>query len=263
MHRFLFFLLPLLVLSPAGRLDAQISDSRILAVKIHYDELQYERAVATGNRLLTGGGDFSPGDLAFLHRYMALANYNLGRQDSSRSHFRSLLSLRPDLRLDPAEVSPKIIEFFDGIRAEMETAQPGTGFTRYVMVEDDRREALWRSALVPGWGQVHKGQWTRGLLVGGLFWGSVAALTWNALEEGDARDAYTAAVFPDDIAARYDDYNGYHRARQWWTVAAVSLWALNAVDAGWGPRSTPRLDRDGLSLSLQWTVRRPPVLSTR
>ena len=79
----------------------------------------------------------------------------------------------------------------------------------------------------------------------------------------DARDAYTAAVFPDDIAARYDDYNGYHRARQWWTVAAVSLWALNAVDAGWGPRGMPRLERDGLSLSLRWTVRRPPLLSTR
>jgi tetratricopeptide (TPR) repeat protein len=53
-------------------------------------------------------------------RLLGLAEFQLGDRAAARAAFVSLLTVDPDYALDPFLVPPRIVEFFDGIKAEAE-----------------------------------------------------------------------------------------------------------------------------------------------
>ncbi len=217
------------------------NDSPGQQVKERYDRVEFREAIALGNRLLAGR-HLSPDDLALVHQYLGFAHFNLGNLDSARVHFLSLLSLQPDIRFDPAETSPKIITFFDQLRVEslaVPAKESPFAFTRYVLVPDLRAGAAWRSAILPGWGQLHKGQKMRALLLGGVFWVGLAGTAVALLQESDTRDRYLDATDPGEIARRYDRYNRWFKARRILTVTTAGFWLLNVLDASWSDYPRP------------------------
>lgn len=228
---------------------AGTNDSPGRQVKERYDRVEFREAIALGNRLLAENR-LSPGDLALVHQYLGFAHFNLGNIDSARVHFLSLLSLQPDIRFDPAETSPKIINFFNQLRAENLAAPPketAAVFTRYVLVPDLRAGAAWRSAILPGWGQLHKGQKIRALLLGGVFWVGLAGTAAALQQESDTRNRYVNATDPAEITRRYDSYNRWFKTRRILTVTTAGLWLLNVLDASWSgyPRPAVTASRTG------------------
>lgn len=214
----------------------QTSNPRVLKVKQLYDAVNFQKAIAIGDSLLQFGTNFSPEDLALLHQYVAFSYFNTGKMDSARVHFLSLLSLKPEIRFDTAETSPKIIEYFEQLRTDYSTLTPNSrlpAFTKYVISKDRRPSAAWRSAILPGWGQFYKGQKTRGILLGGAFWGSLAATAVAVIKENDLRDKYEAETDPTAIARRYDTFNSWFKTRRALTAATIGFWLLNVVDASW------------------------------
>lgn len=248
------FLLLLVLFSP---MFGQINDTEVFRTRIFYDNGDFNRALENGRDLLSSGRQLSPESLAFLHQYMALAFYNTGAQDSSRTHFLSLLSIRPDFEPDPVEVSPKIIEFFQQVKADFSASDSGENqsFTRYLYVEDVRVSAAWRSVLLPGWGQLHKQQKTRGLILGSAFWGTLAVTGYAWMQERDRKQSYEDAVGPENITTAYDDYNKWYRARRGLTIATAALWAIIVADANWSkyPRPALSVDRQG-TLEMQIAI---------
>ena len=214
----------------------QTSNSRVLKVKQLYDAVNFQKAIATGDSLLQSGTNFFPDDLALLHQYVAFSYFNTGKMDSARVHFLSLLSLEPKIRFDTAETSPKIIEYFEQLRTDYSTLTPNSrlpAFTKYVISKDRRPRAAWRSAVLPGWGQFYKGQKTRGILLGGAFWGSLAATAVAVIKENDLRDKYEAETDPTAIARRYGTFNSWFKTRRALTAATIGFWLLSVVDASW------------------------------
>ncbi len=238
---FKIHLLLIFLISPAF---CQISNPQVLKVIQLYDSVNFHKAITTGDSLLQSGKNFSPDDLALLQQYVAFSYFNIGKVDSARTHFLSLLSLKPKIRFDPAETSPKIIEYFEQLRKDYSALTPNNQqpvFTKYVISADLRPHAAWRSAVLPGWGQFYKGQKTRGILLGGAFWGSLAATTVAVLKENDRKDKYEAATDPTEISRRFDTYNTWFKTRRVLTVATVGLWLINVVDASWTTYAQPEI----------------------
>ncbi|RMG61493.1 MAG: hypothetical protein D6715_13545, partial [Calditrichaeota bacterium] len=183
-----------------------------------YRALQFEQVVERGRALLQSERNLTLDQLKQIHQFMALSFYTLGQVDSARSHFLSLLSLDPQFELDPVTVSPKIIAFFEELKARWAarvTAQPTDApFVRYVVVRDPRVDALWRSAIFPGWGQRFKGQKHRGLLFSSAFLvtGLATGVSW--VLEKQAHDDYLASTDPQAIESNYRDYNRWYKRRR-------------------------------------------------
>lgn len=253
-----FLLLPLLL---CKNLFAQTAPNPAELVKQLYENVEFESAIAKGNELLKlPGSSLSPDELAVVHRYMAFSFFNLGDQDSARVHFLSLLSLQPDLELNPAETSPKIIDFFQQLREEFRSISQQDNdrmFTKYVIAEDLRPGAALRSAVIPGWGQLRKGQRGRAAVLGGGFWAGLIATGAAYSKSQSLKDDYVAARDPAEISRLYDDYNSWHKTRQALTLATAIFWVINVVDAGWSnyPKPAFRASNSVVELSLSIPLR--------
>lgn len=102
-----------------------------------------------------------------------------------------------------------------------------------------------RSAIVPGWGQIHTGQRTKGMLFLAAEAAAVAGVLWADAKRDDAQTLYTEARLEylsadqaDEIEAAYIDMRSafneldrWHETRKRWAYAAAAVWLANVVDA--------------------------------
>jgi hypothetical protein len=67
-------------------------------------------------------GSLSEGGTALLvtaHEFRARVQFNLGNTERAGDSFRALITLRPGHNLDQATISPKVVEFFKKVKAQM------------------------------------------------------------------------------------------------------------------------------------------------
>lgn len=219
----------LLVLQTVGRSQSQ--QPAASEVQRAYEALRFEEAAKLGRAALAQPNSYTPAELVQLHLVMAYLEFIAERKTESRQHFESALSIQPDLKLDSLLVSPTIVRYFEHVKNEFRVGLTSrTASTKYVLVEDQRFNALKRSLLLPGWGQRHLQQRQRGLLYTlGFIAALGAGLTFHVLQE-QAHDEYLRATDPDDVAAKFDVYNQHYRMRNLSFAVAGSVWAVNVLD---------------------------------
>jgi tetratricopeptide (TPR) repeat protein len=239
---------------------AQLVNYNAIQVKVLYEALEFDKAIESGQILLKSRQKFTREELATVHQYMALSFYNTGKIDSARSHFLSLLSIQPDFEPDPINVSPKIISFFEQLKNETVTrpTDHAIGYTKYVFLQDLRPGATFRSAVLPGWGQLYKHQKTRGHIIGGVFIASLMATGVSLYLEKDNHNKYLDSTTPASIEANYDTYNSWFKKRKVFTITTISVWAFSILDALWAPYSHSALSirNNEISLSMHIPLRK-------
>lgn len=219
--------------TPAFAQPAGDASGLLGAMRDAYERLDYETAERRAREVLDAYGAFSADQLVEVHTLLGLILYARNEPLEAREQFQAALSLAPSLQLDPLLVSPKTMEFFEGVRTEFE-AEGGAArppVVRYVRVRDPRPAATLRSLVLPGWGQIHKGERVKGWALVGL-WGATAsgAVTAHVFRAA-ARTDYLDATNPDEIAERYDTFNAWHRTRNALALSAAVVWAYAAFDA--------------------------------
>lgn len=223
---------PGMMVQPAG---AQATSPRVAAVWDAYQALDYAAAADSAEAALQRVDQYTPDELAELHTVLGLIAYSEGRTADASSQFQNALSLDPALELDPLYVSPKILDFFATVRAERlqsRAAEPeAAANVRYVIVEDRRVEAALRSMLVPGWGQLHKGERRKGYLLLGTWSAAAAGTVLTYVQRREAADAYEAATTPDEAMRLYDTYNRWYRLHHAARWGLGALWLAGYVDA--------------------------------
>ena len=102
-----------------------------------------------------------------------------------------------------------------------------------------------RSAIVPGWGQIHTGQRAKGVLFLAVEAAAFTGVLWADAKREDAQQDYTEARLEylaadqlDEIEETYlemrkafDELNRWHENRKHWAYAAAAVWLANVVDA--------------------------------
>jgi tetratricopeptide (TPR) repeat protein len=125
---------------------------------------------------------------------------------------------------------------------------------------------LWRSALLPGWGQAYNGQANKAWLLGGATWVSFAGVAGSYVLGSQADASYEAATTAGDAVNRYQTAYDYYVINQTFYVVFGLLYASNILDAALNanaPASAARaampggvqlaLLPDGFLLHKEWT----------
>lgn len=257
-HAFLGILFCLAVSVPAS---AQSDGNAVVeGIRAAYRQFDYEDADRQGRDALRRYSEFTVEELTEIHTILGLVAYNRGDLRESRRQFISALQLSPDLQLDPLLVSPKIVEFFEEIRADLSVGDASLrdAPSRYVLLRDPRPDAAMRSMIAPGWGQFYKGHTTKGWIVSALFGAAAAGAVGAHFKRKDAKDAYESAG-ADVVEDRYRTYNRWHKLRHGLVQGAAVVWWAGYVDAlltdaAFGPDQT-RLALHASPRSLSLAVR--------
>ncbi|MDX1740901.1 MAG: hypothetical protein R3178_06390, partial [Rhodothermales bacterium] len=202
-------------------------------VREAYEKLDFDLALARADSIIRIGERQDPSDLVQVHTIAALVHIARNRPSAAKPHFLSALSIDPDLELNPTIASPQALELFRSAQAEMRSAdsRASPSAITYLRVYDPRPAAAYRSMLVPGWGQIYKGQRKRGYLFMGL-WGATAAGTIAAhIVRHDREQAYLDETDPTQVPSRFDDFNRWHKVRNNLAIGAALTWVVSYLDA--------------------------------
>ncbi|HEX8386840.1 MAG TPA: hypothetical protein VF576_11690 [Rubricoccaceae bacterium] len=235
-----------LALVVGGSASAQPADPDALvrAVREATEQLDYAAAEARARAVLARYEAFSPDQLVEVHTTLGIVLHARNDDVEARRQFESALSIDPAHTLDPVLVSPKTVELFEAVRAGLVRAVPapgaaGTPALRYVVLPDPRAGAALRSAVLPGWGQFHKGDRARGWAFAVGVGVAAAGTAAVHVAYGQARGRYDDATTPDEIDRTYRQANRLYRARGALALGTALGWAASVVEAlaTGGPRA--------------------------
>lgn len=210
------------------------ADGLLEAMRDAYGRLDYDTAEQRAREALARYEALSPDELVEVHTTLGILLHARNRPLEARRQFEAALSLDPGLGLDPLLVSPKTLEFFEEVRGSVSAPAEEGGVTpaiRYVRVPDPRSAAALRSLALPGWGQLHKGEQVKGWALVGLWAAAAGGSVAAHLARQAAEDDYLAARDPAEIAARYDTFDRWHRARGALALGAAAVWGYAVLDA--------------------------------
>ena len=205
----------------------------VAGVRNAYEQLDFELTLSRAEFVIRSGERQAAEDLVEVHTIAALVLVARNQTRAARAHFASALSIDPDLTLDPVQASPRAVELFESVRAETraQTADPPAASIRYLRVYDPRPAAAYRSLVLPGWGQMYKGQRQRGIVMMAL-WGTAAAGTVTAhIIRHNKHDAYLDETDPSAVQDRFDSFNRWHKVRNSLAMSTVATWVVSYLDA--------------------------------
>jgi tetratricopeptide (TPR) repeat protein len=230
------FVSQFLLLCTVRSASAQDYQAQLLSeIQKAYEQLNYPEAEIKAKAALNEYQRFSPAQLTEIHKVLGIVYFSQNDSLQSRRHFQQALSINEDLKLDPVYVSPKILEFFEQIKGDPRTNN-GDDIQRkpelrYVLVQDRRPAAALRSMLLPGWGQIYKGEKRKGLALSTLWGVGIAGAVAFHLARANAEDNYLAEVDPEKIEGRFNTFNRFHKLRNGFLLFSTGVWLYSYIDA--------------------------------
>ncbi len=220
------------ILAGAALGQTATDESNILKMleqsKTYYNTGEYEKAIAELERALNVLYKLKQNDRVEAYKYLGFSYVAFGDVVKAKESFKRALSINPALKLDAATVSPKIIQVFEQARAEMPTTViPDTipGEPEYKRV--DYAGAALRSAALPGWGQMYKGDVGKGRFLMITALSCVGGAVVSGLIESGAHSAY----HDDPNDDTYGKYNFFFGLTRLCLVGLGGTWLFGVVDA--------------------------------
>jgi len=230
MKKFLICLF--ITLSITSILQTEPLQQNISHIRKAFEQLDYQTAKTEAEKALQFWEQYSIIDLIEIHKILGIIAYSEGSFLESKTQFEKALSLNSAMQLDSVFVSPKIISFFDEVKANFKTDQTSIppDQCRYVLLPDPRPEAFLKSLVFPGWGQFYKGEKKKGTTF--LVSTGICLVSWTTLYflQQHAHDKYQNASEPADIERKYDNYNKLYKSRQIAQYITGGVWLISLAD---------------------------------
>ena len=228
--------------------------------KTYYSDGDYEKAIKELEKAKSFVAESEQGDLIEAYKYLGFSYVAFGEIEKAKAEFAKVIKMDPAHELDKAYVSPKIISVFEQARTELLAsgwkpedvdegtdeinpvpspgpAQPEPG-PRPSYQPVNKSSAFLRSTLVPGLGQIYKGQTTKGYVYMGLNGLMLINYMNNKSTYSDAKSKYEDEAFRTaiDYDKLWDEYNESAEKVNSAAKMLVIVWAVNIADAtllGW------------------------------
>jgi len=211
----------------------QIFHEDISQIRAAFQQLDYNTAKVKSEAVLQSWQQYSVTELLEVHKILGIITYSEGNLSASQSQFEQALSLDQSTELDSVYVSPKIISFFNQLKVnfKQQAKTPSSVKFRYIVMPDPRPKAALRSFVLPGWGQLYKGQQKKGVLL--LTATGVSALSWMTfyILQEKSHNKYLDASNPDEIEKRYQNYNQLYKNQLTFAYITGALWLYSLADA--------------------------------
>ncbi|MCK4906554.1 MAG: hypothetical protein KAS64_03340 [Spirochaetes bacterium] len=90
-------------------------------------------------------------------------------------------------------------------------------------------KSIWRSTVLPSWGQFYQGRNTKGWVFAASSFISISGLIFASIKYNNLRKEWDAG---DNSISLWDNMSTWYNTRNVFTVAALTIWILNIIDAG-------------------------------
>jgi hypothetical protein len=161
--------------------------------------------------------------------YLAFSLVARDLHHQAKSQFIEILKIKKDFFLNPEFVSPKIIEVFK--EAEKVVQRNNSG--QIILTKESppsMTRCLVKSSVLPGWGQISRGENKKGRFLIGAFSVSLAALTLSHLAYLSAENNYMNAETRSDIEYQYSRYNFTYKTRYVLMEVSLFIWLYSMTD---------------------------------
>ena len=222
--------LMLALLSPAAQGQATLE-----MMRLKMRQFDYPRVASLADSVLHQSA-LTPAERSEILETKGIALYSLQELDGAQRAFAALLTAAPDHTLDPARTSPKIIQFFDEIKASLArqhaVAAPVRVDTLRIYDTSGQRltGALARSLVWPGWGHLQLQRRPSGAILAAANLLLLGSTLYAAADCRDKQRAYLAATDDAAIAACYKSYNTAYKTRNALAASYALFWMLSQAD---------------------------------
>jgi tetratricopeptide (TPR) repeat protein len=197
--------------------------------KTYYNSGDYERAVVALENALRYLKQLNRMDQVEAYKYLAFSYVAQGEKEKAKEQFKNALALDPNLELDPATVSPKIIKVFEEVKSEMAAKAPVKPPVKPPPSAAGQKSPSFLTTTlhccVPGLGQSYRGQRSKGktMLISTLV--LIPAGIVASIVQENKHQAYLGIdpIDTDEMDQAYKEY------RIWYNVSAYSWIALGAL----------------------------------
>jgi len=196
--------------------------------KNHYYNGEYEMAIRELENALQYLKQLKQTDQVEAYKYLAFSYVAFGDRNKAKEQFKKALVLDPELELDPATVSPKIIKVFEEAKAEMVTAPPVAPVepvTRVSREEISGFDATIRSCCVGGWGQIYRGEKRKGrnMMIAWGVTGGATLVSWIIAGKKEREYKDLSIASPGQFDDAYEDY------KLWFNIGFANTLVFLAV----------------------------------
>lgn len=203
-----------------------------------YVNFEYRQVIDLAEQMLLND-IYSKNELVQIYEMKGISHYSLGEEQKARQSFLNLLEQDNNYAMDPQQISPKIISFFNDIKtdfqAEIEEEKPildslNNVRKQFITSHSNYRSAVVKNLIIPGWGQFQLKNTTKGFVYGLLGISSAATAVYYIIETGKKRSDYLNETNINFIQAKYDKYNDAYKKRNLFITAAIAVWVASQLD---------------------------------
>jgi tetratricopeptide (TPR) repeat protein len=215
-------------------LFAQEIDPRLYPVQQKYADFEYDQVIALSEELLSGAAGLSQSDSLELYRLQAIAYYSLLDMSGALKAFSTLLDLNPEYRLSVINTPPKVITFFNDLKALQ--PEPQTKTVTIVHHDTLYQQAIFPgrqiafSMLLPGLGHIQTEESTKGWILLAAGTASLAATIYYGIDAADKEEKYLKESNRDQIETLYNSYNDAYRLRNTFLSLFGAIWIYTQID---------------------------------
>lgn len=215
--------------------SAQVAPDEVIQdIRSAYERVDFDVAERRIKEALDNYEQFSPSELAQIYVFSALVNYAQNNRTEAETELGLALQLNSEVDVDPILAPPGLVELAERLKklmTESGNVAEEEPELRYLILTDPRPGAALRSMILPGWGQLYKGQKRKGYSLVGA-WGLTAGGTLVAhLLRASAENNYLDATTTDEALTLYDDFNRWHQVRNNLFIASAGIWVYSYIDA--------------------------------
>ncbi|UCG29646.1 MAG: tetratricopeptide repeat protein [candidate division WOR-3 bacterium] len=190
--------------------------------KDYYYRGEYESAIRELENALKYLKQLKLADQVEAYKYLAFSYVAFGDRTAAKMQFKKALALDPQMELDAATVSPKIIKVFEEAKGEISAAplvEPSEPTVPARTEEISGFDATIRSCCVAGWGQMYRGEKSKGTKLMIAYGVTLVSTLGSSIIRENKRNEYLDLYWTQPSATFDDAYEEY---KFWHNVTIVN-----------------------------------------
>lgn len=236
-------LIPLLILFIL--VNKVIFGQTLKSIEQKYESFEYSTVVQLVNNKLLSDTTLTNEQKIQLYKLKAISFYSLSELDSTRTTFIKLLYLDENVTFDPVQTSPKIIEYFNSVKAVFDRiidaqeidADIDTGEDSEVVADETAifdgdlfTSAMYKSILLPGLGHLTAGSDGKGWLLTTLGAANLGAMVYYIFDTNSKEKKYLSETNLGEINSKYNSYNSSYQIRNILIGTFTTIWLYSQLD---------------------------------
>ncbi len=224
-------------------ISAQQGKKPLKELRDKFEAFEYEKVVSQADSLLQNDVKLSDGERVEIYRMKGISLYTMNKGEDAKQSFVEILKLDSSFKLDSTNTSPKIITFFNKIKAniadsltrrKLEASKVDTLYVTKKIPDIEHeailRQAMLRSVLLPGLGHLYLKQEAKGWILTSVGALSLGAAVYFSIDSNNKENKYLDETDPSLIPSLYSKYNTVYKLRNISIVTFAAVWLYSQID---------------------------------